>query len=55
MLPPDNTNNIIRKAIMTKKENPSIMNHSDGIFDPRKNNKQHKLIDIITISICAVI
>lgn len=55
MLPPDNTNNIITEVSMTKKENPSITNHFERISDPRRNNKRHKLIDIITIAICAVI
>ena len=55
MLPPDNTDNIIREAGMTKIKNPSITNHFEGISDPRRDNKRHKLIDIITISICAVI
>lgn len=55
MLPPDNTNNIIREAAMTKVENPSISKHFEGITDPRSKNKRHKLIDIITIAICAVI
>lgn len=55
MLPPDNTNNIIREAGMTENENPSIANHFEAISDPRSANKRHKLIDIITIAICAVI
>ena len=40
---------------MTKNENPSITNHFEGISDPRSDNKRHKLVDIITIAICAVI
>ncbi len=55
MLPPDNTNNIIREATMKKKDTPSISKHFEGISDPRSANKRHILIDIITISICAVI
>ena len=55
MLPPDNTNNFTREAGMTKTKNPSITNHFEGISDPRKDNKRHKLIDIMTIAICAVI
>jgi predicted transposase YbfD/YdcC len=32
-----------------------ISEHFQGIADPRKDNKRHKLVDIITIAICAVI
>jgi len=55
MLPLDIINNIIKEAGMTKTENPSIAKHFKGISDPRSNNKRHKLIEIITIAICAVI
>jgi len=40
---------------MTKSQDPSIFKHFQGITDPRSDNKRHKLIDIITIAICAVI
>jgi len=40
---------------MMKINNPSILEHFQGITDPRSDNKRHKLIDIITIAICAVI
>jgi predicted transposase YbfD/YdcC len=41
---------------MEKKNNSnSIGTHFKKISDPRRHNKKHKLIDIITISICAVI
>ena len=33
----------------------SIMKHFSNITDKRRWNKQHKLIDIITISICTAI
>lgn len=33
----------------------SITTHFANLTDPRKQNKRHQLIDIITISICAVI
>ncbi len=40
---------------MTKREKPSITKHFACITDPRRDNKRHRLIDIITIAICAVI
>ena len=40
---------------MVKSEKPSISKYFDKITDPRRDNRRHKLIDIITISICAVI
>ncbi len=40
---------------MTKKGKPSITEHFSNITDPRRDNKRHRLIDIITIAICAVI
>jgi hypothetical protein len=33
----------------------SIKTHFSNIADPRDLNKRHKLIDIITIAICAVV
>jgi len=47
-------NNIIKEADMTT-DNPSIAKLFQGITDPRSDNKRHKLMDIITIAICAVI
>jgi hypothetical protein len=35
--------------------NPRIDRHFGNLTDPRRYNKRHKLIDIITIAICAVI
>jgi predicted transposase YbfD/YdcC len=55
VLPLDNTNNIIGEAGMKKDINPSISKHFQQISDPRSDNKRHKLIDILTIAICAVI
>lgn len=40
---------------MAKAETPSIPKYFSQITDPRRDNRRHKLIDIITISICAVI
>ena len=36
-------------------QKPTISKHFSNLSDPRRYNKRHKLIDIITISICAVI
>ena len=33
----------------------SISNYFDSIEDPRRHNIHHKLIDIMTIAICAII
>ena len=33
----------------------SIINHFKNLTDPREDNKRHNLIDIIVITICAVI
>lgn len=41
--------------MMEKKNSNSIETHFKTMPDPRRHNKKHKLIDIITISICAVI
>lgn len=38
-----------------KNQLPSIPNYFVNLTDPRRENKRHKLIDIITIAICAVI
>lgn len=40
---------------MTNSNIPSISKHFSEIKDPRRDNRRHKLIDIMTISICAVI
>lgn len=40
---------------MTKSEDHSVSNYFRNLSDPRRDNKRHKLIDIITIAICAVI
>ena len=40
---------------MKKDQHPSIPKHFANITDPRRYNSRHKLIDIITIAICAVI
>ena len=41
---------------MDKEQSPRIVDHFSDIEDPRiERNKLHKLIDIITITICAVI
>ena len=37
------------------KKDPSIPKYFANLTDPRRENKRHKLIDIITIAICAVI
>ncbi len=33
----------------------SIINHFENLTDPREDNKRHNLIDIIVITLCAVI
>jgi hypothetical protein len=40
---------------MAKDERHSISKHFFKLSDPRRDNKRHKLIDIITIAICGVI
>jgi len=40
---------------MSDTDKSLIFKHFSGINEPRCSNKRHKLIDIITISICAVI
>lgn len=40
---------------MAKGKSQSISRHFSNLSDPRRDNKRHKLIDIITIAICAVI
>lgn len=40
---------------MTQKQISAISHHFENVKDPRRENKRHKLIDIITIAICAVI
>ena len=55
MLPLDNIDKIIKEAHMAKPTIPSIPDHFSKITDPRKENRRHKLIDILTIAICGVI
>ena len=55
MLPLDNIDKIIKEDHMAKSTIPSIPDHFSKITDPRKENRRHKLIDILTIAICAVI
>ena len=40
---------------MVKSKSQSISAHFANLSDPRRDNKRHQLIDIITIAICAVI
>ena len=40
---------------MTKSESPSIAKHFFNLSDPQRDNKRHKLIDIMMIAICGVI
>lgn len=40
---------------MNQKQRPSIEKHFANLTDPRRYNSRHKIIDIITIAICAVI
>lgn len=40
---------------MTNRDVHPIVKHFGRLSDPRKDNKRHKLIDIITIAICGVI
>lgn len=40
---------------MDKRQHPTIPKHFANLTDPRRDNKRHKLIDIITIALCAVI
>lgn len=40
---------------MLKGESESISKHFANLSDPRRDNKRHQLIDIVTIAICAVI
>lgn len=40
---------------MKNDRHPSIPKYFANLTDPRKENKRHKLIDIITIAICAII
>jgi len=40
---------------MNKNQHPSIPKYFKSLTDPRRENKRHKLIDIISIAICAVI
>lgn len=40
---------------MSGKETSQITSYFENLNDPRRENRRHKLIDIITIAICAVI
>ena len=41
---------------MDKEQSPRLIDHFSNLEDPRiERNKLHKLIDILTIAICAVI
>lgn len=40
---------------MDNGKSQSISNHFSKLSDPRRDNKRHQLIDIITVAICAVI
>ena len=40
---------------MPKREIPTVANYFESVTDPRRENRRHKLIDIISIAICAVI
>ncbi|MDD2389689.1 MAG: ISAs1 family transposase [Desulfobacterales bacterium] len=40
---------------MAKDVDSSILKHFSVLSDSRRDNRRHKLIDIITIAICAVI
>lgn len=40
---------------MTQKQAGSISKHFSSMNDPRRENSRHNLIDVITISICAII
>ena len=55
MLPLDYIDKIIKETHMTKSNIPSIPGHFSQITDQRKQNRRHKLIDILTIAICGVI
>jgi len=48
-------NNIFKEVCMDKVKSQSISNHFSKLSDPRRDNKRHQLIDIITVAICAVI
>ena len=51
----DIINNTIKERNMAKIAPLSIPKHFSQITDPRRDNKRHKLVDIITIAICGVI
>ena len=40
---------------MTEKPTGGLLDHFSGIEDPRADNSQHLLVEIITITICAAI
>jgi predicted transposase YbfD/YdcC len=52
---PEIINNNFREDAMVKSKSQSISAHFANLSDPRRDNKRHPLIDIITIAICAVI
>lgn len=47
--------NIFKEAHMTSDHTSSIAKHFSNLADPRRYNKRHKLMDIITLAICGVI
>ena len=52
---PEIINNNFREGAMVKSKSQSISAHFASLSDPRRDNKRHQLLDIITIAICAVI
>jgi predicted transposase YbfD/YdcC len=48
-------NNIFKGDSMQNSNDQSISSYFGKLSDPRRDNKRHKLIDIITIAICGVI
>jgi hypothetical protein len=40
---------------MTMGQDNSITKNFSNLTDPRRNNRRHKFIDIITIAVCGVI
>jgi predicted transposase YbfD/YdcC len=55
MLPVVIIDNNYKEGSMENNQNHSISRYFNNLTDPRKDNKRHKLIDIITIAICGVI
>jgi hypothetical protein len=49
VLPIDNIINFYQwGGVMPKKEIPTVANYFESVTDPRRENRRHKLIDIIT-------